>query len=120
MPKNLSNRTRKLQRQAKAHAHRHGARSHIDITAMYAALEQVAVTGHFAMAGTDGQPQHLPYRRVVDWHNAALAADGEPPLEFGELTTILIDDVMFGRLRLRPDGLWESDDDYFTDREPQR
>ena len=67
------------------------------------------------MAGTNGETREVTYQQISDWHNASYAANGEPPLEPGEVDEILTHDVMFGRLRLRPDGLWESGQAYFAD-----
>ena len=51
----------------------------------------------------------------LDAFEAELAADGEPPLDGeAEFRRLLVDDVQSGALRLRRDGHWESDVDYFT------
>ncbi|NUS26773.1 MAG: hypothetical protein HOV92_21435 [Streptomyces sp.] len=114
MPKNRTTRAKKLARQGKARARRQAVHTTIDVAKMFAAFEQVAIAGLFPVAGPDGETRQVPYQHVVDWHNAELAADGEPLLGPGELTQLLIDDVMFGHLRLRSDGLWESSQPYFT------
>lgn len=110
MPKNRSNRQARIARQRKARA----ARSQAQHTDVLTAFTEACASGFFPMAGADGETRRLPVARIAEWHNEGLARDGEPPLERGELTSLLADDLMFGRLRLRPDGLWESDDDYFT------
>lgn len=115
MPKNRSNRTKKLARQNKARFRSQTVRTTTDVAEMRAALERVALSGAFPVPGSDGEIRQVSYRQIVDWHNAGLAADGEPPLEPGELPQLLLDDVMFGHLRLRTDGLWECDQPYFQD-----
>jgi hypothetical protein len=117
MPKNRSSRSKKLTRQAKART----SRSLPPVPRLVAspaearsALERVAIDGHFQMAGPEGQTHTVTFQAISDWHNASYAANGEPPLELGELSEILMHDFMFGRLRLRTDGLWESDADYFA------
>ncbi|MEV6146348.1 hypothetical protein [Streptomyces sp. NPDC051992] len=118
MPKNRSSRTQKLAHQAAARTNR-GLPSVPRIVTSpadaRAALEQVGITGAFPMAGPDGQVRQVTWRQISDWHHTSLAAKEEPPLEPGELTEILLQDLMFGRLRLRTDGLWESSEAYFAD-----
>ncbi|MDX3531947.1 hypothetical protein P1P75_37510 [Streptomyces sp. ID05-39B] len=117
MPKNRSSRSQKLARQSKARASRAVPPMPRLVASPLEArtvLEQVAGTGHFALIDSNGQRQQVTMRHIRDWHNASLTADGQPPLEPGELAEILMHDFMFGRLRLRTDGPWESDDDYLT------
>lgn len=112
MPKNRSSKQAKIARQRRARAHRGVTQQQDTLTAFTLACS----TGYLPMACPDGQTRQLTLARITDWHNEGLARDGEPPLELGELTELLSDDLLMGRLRLRPDGLWESDDDYFEDR----
>lgn len=115
MPKNRSSRSKKLARQTKARVSRSlppVPRLVASASEARAVLERVATAGYFPVAGPDGQTLTVTLQQIRDWHNASLAADGEPPLEPGELSEILVHDFIFGRLRLRTDGLWESDDDY--------
>lgn len=79
-----------------------------------AALEGVVAAGHFPVAGPDGQTRQVTLEQISDWRNANYAAKGEPPLEPEELDEVLIHDFIFGRLRVRTDGLWESDNGYLT------
>lgn len=111
MPKNRSNRQTRIARQRKARAHRGQAQQQDTLTAFTLAY----AAGRFPMACTDGQSRDLTVDRLAEWHNDEFASDGEPPLEVGELTRLLSEDLLTGRFRLRPDGLWESDDDFFAD-----
>lgn len=118
MPRNRSTRQAKIARQAKAGASRGlppVPRLVTSPSEARAALEQVGATGAFRMQGANGQTRGVTYRHISDWHNTSYAAKGEPPLDPGELAEILMHDVMFGRLRLRTDGLWESNQPYFAD-----
>lgn len=120
MPKNRSSRSKKLARQDKARISRgvlDVPRITWDPKAIRAALDQVAVTGYFPMVGSDGQARQITYKQVRDWCAADLAAEGEPVLEPDEFTDILRNDLIFGFLRLRTDGLWESDQVYFQSRD---
>lgn len=112
MPKNRSNRQAKIARQRRARAHRDLTQQQDTLTAFTLAC----ATGSLPMACPGGQTRHLTLARITDWFNEGLARDGEPPLEDGELNELLSADLLMGRFRLRPDGLWESDDDYFEDR----
>lgn len=111
MPKNRSNRQTKMARQRRARAHR-GQTQQPDVLT---AFTLACASGSLPVACPDGQTRQLTLARITDWHNEGLALDGEPPLEQGELTELLSADILMGRLRLRQDGLWESDDDYFTE-----
>lgn len=111
MPKNRSNRQARIARQRKARAHRSQTQQQDTLTAFILAC----ATGYFPMACADGQTRDLTIDRITGWHNERLARDDEPPLEPGELTGLLAEDLLMGLFRLRPDGLWESDDDYFED-----
>jgi hypothetical protein len=79
-----------------------------------AAIERIADLGRFPVAGEDGSARQVTFQQLQDWHNAAFVKAGQPTLEPGELTEILMHDFAFGRLRLRSDGLWEGDVDYLT------
>lgn len=118
MPKNRNSRSQKLARQTKARA----SRSLPPVPRLVAspaeareALEHATALGYFLMASKDGQARQVTFQQLSDWHEASYAATGEPALEPGELNEILMHDVMFGRLSLRTDGLWESSQAYFTD-----
>ena len=118
MPKNRSSRSRKLARQTKARVNRSlppVPRLVASPAEARAALEQGSALGYFPVASEDGQVRQVTFQQISDWHEASYAANGEPPLEPGELDEILMHDVMFGRLRLRTDGLWESSQAYFAD-----
>ncbi|MFC8876001.1 hypothetical protein [Streptomyces ardesiacus] len=63
-----------------------------------------------------GQVRVLTTERIRARFEAKLTADGEPPLDGdAEFRRLLVDDVRSGSLRLRRDGHWESDVDYFTE-----
>ncbi|MEV6653868.1 hypothetical protein [Streptomyces sp. NPDC051219] len=63
----------------------------------------------------EGQIRVLTAERIRARFEAELAADGEPPLDGDrEFRSILTEDGHNGSLRLRRDGYWESDVDYFT------
>jgi hypothetical protein len=118
MPKNRNTRSRKIARQNKARNSRSlppVPRIVASPNQAQAALESVFTAQAFPMAVLDGQPRQVTLQHIADWLDADYAAKGEPPLEPGELAEILTHDVIFGRLRVRTDGLWESSQPYFTD-----
>lgn len=118
MPKNRSTRSQKIARQNKARDSRSlplVPRIIASPTQAQAALQSVFAAQAFPMAASDGQTQQVTLQHVTDWLDADYTAKGEPPLEPGEIIEILTHDVIFGRLRVRTDGLWESSQPYFTD-----
>ncbi|MFF2101777.1 hypothetical protein [Streptomyces sp. NPDC058202] len=106
--KSKSSRVVKQQRQAKARASR---RADLTVVGMESAMQLDA----FPVVH-DGQVRVLSAERIRARFEAELASDGEPPLDGeAEFRRLLVDDVLSGALRLRRDGHWESDVDYFTD-----
>ncbi|MFG3276006.1 hypothetical protein [Streptomyces luteogriseus] len=103
-----SSRVVKQQRQAKARAAR---RADLIVAGMTSAarLEAFPVVH-------EGQVRVLTAERIRARFEAELAADDEPPLDGeSEFRSLLMDHVCSGALRLRRDGYWESDVDYFAD-----
>jgi hypothetical protein len=118
MPKNRSTRSQKIARQNKARNSR-GLQPVPRIVASppqaQAALQSAFTAQDFPMVASDEQTRRVTLQHIADWLEADYAAKGEPDLEPGELIEILTHDVMFGRLRVRTDGLWESSQPYFAD-----
>jgi len=118
MPKNRSTRSKKIARQNKTRNSRALPPVPRIVTSpaqAQAALESVFTGQSFPMAAADGKTRQVTLQRIADWLEADYASKGEPPLEPGELDEILTHDVIFGRLHVRTDGLWESTQPYFTD-----
>ncbi|GGJ63905.1 hypothetical protein [Streptomyces brasiliensis] len=106
--RSTSNRTAKQQRQAKALAQR---RADLMVVGMAEAMRLDA----FPVLH-DGEVKILTAERIRACFEAELRSDGEAPLEGeGEFRAMLSDDVRTGSLRLRRDGYWESDVNYFED-----
>ncbi|WP_331746685.1 hypothetical protein [Streptomyces sp. NBC_00842] len=118
--RNVSSRTAKLQRQARARAERSThtpAPKPASFPAALQAFEQAFAIGHLPALRSNGQVQELTFDRIREHFNAEFAADGEPPLSAGELSRLLADDLVSGEMAMRADGVWLVSEDYFTDRE---
>ncbi len=112
-PRNTSSRIAKQKRQAKARRARKADR---EVAGWVAALRLDAFP---VLHG--GEVKVLAAERIRAHFEAELAADGEPPLDGdGEFRSLLADEVRHGALRLRPDGFWESDVDYFAPAVPSQ
>ncbi|MFD8488583.1 hypothetical protein [Streptomyces sp. NPDC059712] len=122
-PKNRSNKQARQRRQARALAARQEVRGEAHqqdtLTAAFAAV----AAGGFKVVGSDGQERFVSLERMRAHVNADLAADGEADC-FPDLTSFvtyhLSNELEWGMLWLRKDGRWGTNEDYFTDREPQR
>jgi hypothetical protein len=115
MPKkrSTSSRSVKMQRQAKALARRRGEQFKTDWQSTIEAFDRAVLAGVFQVMTEDGETRDLTLDRIRAYTDARLAADGEDPVTLPELAQFLGEDLGYGSLRVRPDGLWESDTDYF-------
>lgn len=116
--RSTSARAAKQRRQSKALAGRRAQRSQIEFAHATAALDEALAAGSLQMLCPDGQVRELTVERMWAHIEADLAGDGEPPLgDYEAFRWVARVDLESGALWLRPDGLWESDEDYFTDRQ---
>lgn len=120
--KNRSSKQVKQQRQTKALAARQESRGETHQQDTLTAASAAITTGGFNVIGPDGRERFVSLERMRSHVNADLAADGEDG--FPDLQSFVIhhlaNELEWGMLRLRKDGLWDTAEDYFTDREPQR
>lgn len=120
--KNRSNKQTKQHRQAKALATRQETRGESNQQDTLTAASEAITAGGFNVIGPDGQERFVSLERMRGHVNADLAADGEDG--FPDLKSFvahhLANELEWGMLWLRKDGRWGTDEDYFTDREPQR
>jgi len=120
MPKksrNTSARAAKLRRQARSLAVRREGQANADWDSTLAAFTDSVAAGVFRMVCPDGEIRDLTLERMRAHMEADITPDGMEP--FGDHATFLhflAVDLEFGAFRLRPDGLWETTEDYFTDR----
>lgn len=84
-----------------------------------AARDSIFAEGVLTMRGAGGQTWKITVDDVREWHEIEYSSKGEPPLEPGELSEILFNDVSFGHLVRRADGLWESELPYFAQGVPE-
>ncbi|MGW9238105.1 hypothetical protein ACWGRL_05110 [[Kitasatospora] papulosa] len=120
--RSTSSRAAKVQRQAKARAARSTGASALKLASLpeaLAAFEQACAAGYLSVIRPDGQVQKLTLDRIRDHFNAAFAADGEAPLEPGELAGLLADDLRDGEMAMRTDGVWAVHESYFATPEVQ-
>ncbi|AXE82252.1 hypothetical protein [Streptomyces atratus] len=105
--RNPSARSKKLDRQERQRAARHGEMTTVGMAAVLP-LDAFPVLH-------EGEIRILPADRIRARFEAELASDNEPPLDGdAEFRSMLVEDVQEGRFRLRRDGNWESDNDYFA------
>jgi hypothetical protein len=119
--KNRSSKQAKQRRQAKALAARQETRSKAHQQDTLTAASAAIASGGFNVIGPDGQERFVSLERMRIHVNADLAADGEdgfPDLE-SFVADHLANELEWDMLWLREDGRWETNEDYFTDREPQ-
>lgn len=120
--RNPSSRAAKVQRQAKARAARSTRTPSLRLASLPEALEafeQACAVGYLSVIRPDGHVQKLTFDRIRDHFNAAFAADGESPLEPGELAGLLADDLREGEMAMRTDGVWAVHESYFATPEVQ-
>lgn len=123
MPKKSSKRRSSKQakqyRQAKALATRQEIRGEAREQDTLTAASAAITAGGFNVIGPDGQERFVSLERMRAHVNADLAADGEDG--FPDLKSFvahhLANELDWGMLWLRKDGRWETNEDYFTDRE---
>lgn len=117
MSKNRSARATKARRQAKALAVRRAGEVKTDWQNTLDSFAQSIGEGSFQMLCQNGEVRTLTLDRMRAHMEADIIPDdGEP---FGDFDTFLhfaYVDLEAGFLWLRPDGVWESREDYFTDR----
>lgn len=65
-------------------------------------------------AGPNGQVREVTVEQIVENINTALTGDGEEAADMEEARTIASEDILQGRMWLRPDGVWETQIDYFA------
>ncbi|WP_333758005.1 hypothetical protein [Streptomyces sp. ISBFB 2968] len=121
-PKNRSNKQARQRRQARALAVRQETRGEIHWQDTLTAAAAAVAAGGFNVVGPDGQDRFVSLDRMRTHVNADLVADGADgfPDVASFVAHHLPNELDWGMLRLRSDGRWEADEDYFTDREPQR
>jgi hypothetical protein len=119
--KNRSSAQAKQRRQAKALTARREARGEAHQQDTLAAASVAIAAGGFNVIGPDGQERFVSLERMHAHVNADLAADGEDG--FPDLKSFVVhhlgNELEWGILWLRKDGRWETNEDYFTDREQQ-
>lgn len=117
--KNRSSKQAKQHRQAKALAARQETRGEAREQATLTAASTAITAGGFNVIGPDGQERFVSLERMRAHVNADLAADGEDG--FPDLQSFVVhhlpNELDWGMLCLRKDGRWETNEDYFTDRE---
>lgn len=120
MPKksrSTSTRAAKLRRRARSLAVRPEGQAATDWDATLAACTASIAAGVFRMVCPDGEVRDVTLERMRTHMEADITPDGMEP--FGDHATFvhfLAVDLQYGALWLRPDGLWQSNEDYLTDR----
>ncbi|NUP35746.1 MAG: hypothetical protein HOY76_01665 [Streptomyces sp.] len=110
--RNTSARAAKVRRQTNALATRRRPQLRTDLDGILNAFAEAVAAGAFELAGPNGTPYTATLEDISAYTNAELADDGEPPAGMAEVLQLFADDIRYGALRLRLDGLWESDNDY--------
>ncbi|MFB8122079.1 hypothetical protein ACFVG1_12905 [Streptomyces bacillaris] len=120
--RNTSAKAARAQRLAKARAARSTRTPSLKLASLpeaLAAFEQACAVGYLNVLRPSGHVQKLTFDRIRDRLNAAFAADGEPPLEPGELAGLLADELRDGEMAMRSDGMWAVHESYLATPEVQ-
>jgi hypothetical protein len=130
MPKKTKNRSSRQAKQARQNANR--ARRNAPVYGAVRPLEVMGVipashddilkafgeawdSGVLQMAtGPNGQIREITVEQIAENINTALAGDGEPAADPEEVKSIASEDILQGTMWLRPDGVWETQIDYFA------
>ncbi|MEU9947022.1 hypothetical protein [Streptomyces sp. NPDC047939] len=116
--RNISSRAAKMRRQAKARAVRSTrtpSPKRANFPTTLEAFKMGLAVGHLPVLCSNGQVRQLTYDRIREHLNAAVTAEGEPPLNAGELARFLADSLASGEMGMRTDGLWFTSEDFFAE-----